>query len=216
MKIDEYYIETLTSNGRNNKIKPPKIFNILTFQYSLKCLNYSLLTIICFLDWYSSLIASSKTKNGNYRQMKSWLLKSLHDKVHVSFTCEPILWYSKAYQSWNEQIMKEIFFHDGQYIYEIKLATEVESEPKVPFSVATTPRCWEGAIPFPRLLHFILDRYLIMLRVNQGDIKYHFLSLWYDSTWDWIPVSRTIGEHSTHEVNEPVNIYIYIYIYITI
>ena len=26
-------------------------------------------------------------------------------------------------------------------------------------------------------------------------IKYHFLSLWYDSTWDWTPVSRTIGEH---------------------
>ena len=23
-----------------------------------------------------------------------------------------------------------------------------------------------------------------MLRVKQGDIKYHFVSLWYDSTWD--------------------------------
>ena len=32
----------------------------------------------------------------------------------------------------------------------------------------------------------------------QGGIKYHFLSLWYDSTWDWNPVSRAIGEHSTH------------------
>ena len=36
-----------------------------------------------------------------------------------------------------------------------------------------------------------------MLSAKQGDIKYHFLSLWYDSTWDWIPVSRAIGEHST-------------------
>ena len=36
-----------------------------------------------------------------------------------------------------------------------------------------------------------------MLSVKQGSIKYHFLSLWYDSTWDWTPVSRTIGEHST-------------------
>ena len=36
-----------------------------------------------------------------------------------------------------------------------------------------------------------------MLSVKQGGIKYHFLSLWYDSTWDWTSVSQTIGEHST-------------------
>ena len=41
--------------------------------------------------------------------------------------------------------------------------------------------------------------------VKQGGIKYHFLSLWYDLTWDWIQVSRAIGEHA--------NLYIYIYIY---
>ena len=29
-----------------------------------------------------------------------------------------------------------------------------------------------------------------MLSVKQGGIKYHFLSLWYDSTWDWTQVSR--------------------------
>ena len=34
-----------------------------------------------------------------------------------------------------------------------------------------------------------------MLSVKQGGIKYYFLSLWYDSTWDWTPVSRTIGEY---------------------
>ena len=34
----------------------------------------------------------------------------------------------------------------------------------------------------------------------QGGVKYH-LSLWYDSTTDSIPVSRTIGEHSTHQAN---------------
>ena len=38
-----------------------------------------------------------------------------------------------------------------------------------------------------------------MLSVKQGRINYHFLSLWYDSTLDWTLVSRTIGEHSTHE-----------------
>ena len=27
-------------------------------------------------------------------------------------------------------------------------------------------------------------------------MKYHFLNLWYDSTWNWTTVSRAIGEHS--------------------
>ena len=58
-----------------------------------------------------------------------------------------------------------------------KLATLVEGDPKAPFSIATTPRCRGGATPFPGLLHFTLDPYLIMLNVKQGDIKYHFLSL---------------------------------------
>ena len=31
-----------------------------------------------------------------------------------------------------------------------------------------------------------------MLSVKQGGIKYHFLSLWYDSTWDWTQVSRAV------------------------
>ena len=37
-----------------------------------------------------------------------------------------------------------------------------------------------------------------MLSVKQGGIKYHFLSIWYDSTWDWTQVSRAIGEHANH------------------
>ena len=46
-----------------------------------------------------------------------------------------------------------------------------------------------------------------MLSVKQGSIKYHFLRrLWYDASWDWAPVSRTISEHSTHKANEPVKI----------
>ena len=35
-----------------------------------------------------------------------------------------------------------------------------------------------------------------MLSVKQGGIKYNFLSLWYDSTWDWTQVSQAIGELS--------------------
>ena len=34
-----------------------------------------------------------------------------------------------------------------------------------------------------------------MLSVKQGSIKYHFLSLWYDSNWDWTQNSQAIGEH---------------------
>ena len=44
-----------------------------------------------------------------------------------------------------------------------------------------------------------------MLIVKQGGIKYHFLSLWYDSTWDWSPVSRTIGEDFTQSTNGPIS-----------
>ena len=49
-----------------------------------------------------------------------------------------------------------------------------------------------------------------MLNVKQRGIKYHFLSLWYDSFGDWTSVSPTIGERSNHYI------YIYIYIYIII
>ena len=43
-----------------------------------------------------------------------------------------------------------------------------------------------------------------MLSVKQGGIKYHFLSLLYDLTWDWSLVSQTIGEPFTHLANCPV------------
>ena len=42
---------------------------------------------------------------------------------------------------------------------------------------------------------FTLDPYLIILSVKKGGIKYHFLSFWYDSTWDWTPVSWNIGKY---------------------
>ena len=34
-----------------------------------------------------------------------------------------------------------------------------------------------------------------MLSVKLEGIKYHFLSLWYDSIWDSTLVFQTIGEH---------------------
>ena len=41
-----------------------------------------------------------------------------------------------------------------------------------------------------------------MLSVKQGDIKYHFLFLWYDSTWEWTEVSRATGEQTT-KISQP-------------
>ena len=59
-----------------------------------------------------------------------------------------------------------------------KLANIVEGDPKGPFSIAGVG---EGVTPFPGLLHFTLDPYLIILSVKQGGITYHyFKSLWYD------------------------------------
>ena len=39
-----------------------------------------------------------------------------------------------------------------------------------------------------------------MLSVKQRGIKYRFLSILYDLTWDWNSVFGAIGEHSTHYV----------------
>ena len=83
----------------------------------------------------------------------------------------------------------------------MKLATVVEGDSKAPFSIATTPRSRGGATPFPGLLHFTLDMYLIMMSVKQGSIKFHFLSLWYDLICDWTQISWAIGKHSNHYAN---------------
>ena len=53
------------------------------------------------------------------------------------------------------------------------------------FSIVTTPKGREGHYSYPWIAPLTLNPYFIMLSVKQGGIKYHFLSLWYDSTWDW-------------------------------
>ena len=52
----------------------------------------------------------------------------------------------------------------------------IEGEPKVGVG--------KDANPFLGLFRLTLDPYLIKLSVKQGSINYHFLSPWYDSTWD--------------------------------
>ena len=98
-------------------------------------------------------------------------------------------------------------------IYFHKSVTLVKDNSKAPFSIATTPRCRGRRYAIPGLLHFTLDQYLIMLGVKQGGIKYHFLSLWYDSTWYWTsaygPLANTLPIMPVY-----MHKYIYIYIYI--
>ena len=45
---------------------------------------------------------------------------------------------------------------------------------RLPFRQLLHQGVGEGATPFPGLLHFTLEPYLIMLSVKQGGIKYHF------------------------------------------
>ena len=68
----------------------------------------------------------------------------------------------------------------GVIVIKINLATLDEGNPKAPFSISIG----EGATLFPGLLHFTLDPYLIIHSVKQGGIRYHFVRLWYDTTWD--------------------------------
>ena len=95
---------------------------------------------------------------------------------------------------WNLLRFFEILLWTCNYIVS-KLVNRSVGDLKVPFSIAATLRCRGGCYFFPWFVPLILDLYLIMLSIKQGDIKYHFLSLWYDPTWDWILVSQTIGEH---------------------
>ena len=52
----------------------------------------------------------------------------------------------------------------------------------------------EGTTPFPGLLHFTLDTYLILLIK-----RYQVPFLKYDPTWELTQVSHTISEHFTHK-----------------
>ena len=55
-----------------------------------------------------------------------------------------------------------------------------------------------------------------MLSVKQSSIKYHFLSLWYDSTWDWTQISRAMDvlkkifknkkKNETYRTTQPGNL----------
>ena len=90
--------------------------------------------------------------------------------------------------------------------------TMVESNLKAPFSIATTPRCREGHYSFLWIAPITHDPYVIIPSVKQKSIKYYFLSLWYDSTWDLTKSPRSLG--NTLTIMPVIYIYIYIYMHI--
>ena len=81
-------------------------------------------------------------------------------------------------------------------VSKVMLKTVVEGDLKAPFLIATTPRCrrWRYSLPW------IVPLYLWSVP-KQGGIKYHFLSLLYDSNWNWTYVSTAISEHSNYYAN---------------
>ena len=74
------------------------------------------------------------------------------------------------------------------------MAIVVEGDLKASFSIATTLRCMGGRYSFP----LIAPLYPWSVPYNTECLaKRHqvpFLSLWYNSTWDWTQVTRAIGE----------------------
>ena len=119
----------------------------------------------------------------------NWILLSTTLKLLKENQSIKILWYRDNATTpsvkvlWHCQDIKGLHFRNNtkhscrfkmtvsgamQHLHVNKLATIVEDDSKAPFSIATTPGCREGATPFPGLLHFTLDPYIIMLSVKQG------------------------------------------------
>ena len=127
-----------------------------------------------------------------------------------------ISWYNSVVSNRNdvlEVLLLWLFhsLHTYTHMYsnteiQVSWPTVVKGNLKVPFSIVNTPRCRRGHYSFPWIAPFTLDPYLIMLSVKQGGIKYHFLSLWYDLTWDWISVSWATGKCSNHYTKGPVTL----------
>ena len=146
--------------------------------------------------WDSMMMASSYFEWNtivNFSHVKCFVLKDnnyLLDFFRLSFS----FWFNSPSTS-NGSFHNKIWFICK---FLIKVGDCSRGWPEGSFQYLLHRYVGEVATPFSGSLHFSLVPYVIMLRAQLGGIKYHFLSLWYDSTRDWTPVSRTIGEHSTY------------------
>ena len=76
------------------------------------------------------------------------------------------------------------------FIGKVRLTTLVEGDPKAPFSKATTPRYRGGRYSIPWIAP--LYPWSLPYKTECKARRHQFLSLWYDSTYDWTQVSRAI------------------------
>ena len=67
--------------------------------------------------------------------------------------------------------------------------TMVKGDPIAPFSITTTLMCRGGSNSILWIASLTLESYLIGPTVKQNVIKYKFLSLRYEATWNWTLVS---------------------------
>ena len=164
--------------------------------------NSSIWPIDRTLSGATTLGQSGPGSNGKYSAFPIAPRLELHHHIIWCHIQDTLWWFLNLLQRCSQCILLPQLtgLLSGWRMY-YNLVTIVKGNPKAPFLKATTPRCRGGCYPFPGLLHFILDLYLIMLSVKKGGIKYHFLSLWYNSTWDWTRVSQAIGKHSNHSAN---------------
>ena len=109
----------------------------------------------------AKLMSSDRTKQMSADDYRLYIYIVMHaEHIHIQ-TCSTHIPHS----------LTHIHTHINIYIHKSKTGHRSRGRP---FSIATIPRCREGTTPFPGLLHFTLDPYLIMLGVQQGGIKYHF------------------------------------------
>ena len=77
-----------------------------------------------------------------------------------------------------------IYIHIYICVYICKIGNSSQGQPLGSLFNSYYTEEGDGTNPFDELLHFTLDMYLITVSVKQGGIKYHFLSLWYNSIRD--------------------------------
>ena len=98
------------------------------------------------------------------------------------------------------------------HIYISKVDEHNRGWPEAPFPIASPPKCKGAHYSFPWIVPLTLHPYLIMLSVKQAGIKYHFWSLWYESTW----LNHGLAVHwwTLYSLGQWPCVCIYIYIYI--
>ena len=120
----------------------------------------------------------------NAPRMIKFLCVSLHINHNRSFNAESSLFICIKYIRFTNAFC---WFHSFAHCLRVSsIAMLVNSwwllsraTRRLPFQQLLHRGTGDWPTPFPGLLHFTLDMYLILPSVKQGGIKYLFLSLWY-------------------------------------